>query len=396
MKRIALAALLALLVFDLSGQSAASGGRRVQTFTLAINANVKGAQVFINGVLKGNAPYSESLATGSYTVEVKLKGYRDFLQKVDLSANTTINAVLQPDTFNLNVSADVKGAQVYIDGKLQGNAPLVLALAPGNYSVMVKAAGYMDFLQQVVLNRDLAVQAKLVPAEIQISISSNVKDAQTDIFVNGKLEGKGPLALKLVPGEYQIILQAKGYVDVRDKIVVAPGGKTIFSYAMQPMTFVVNFAVNAPKASLFVDGKLVGTVGAKAAGFPLAAGERLIAIKADGFEDFSVRINVEKQDSFFFELKELMALLSLELPASLLNPFVKNPHASIEVYVDGVKLDKGKIRGSTAAGDFSYEVKPGKHEVVLVSGGLAISGTFFFEAGKVYAYTPSLKLEPAK
>ncbi len=63
---------------------------------LSVNANVTGAQVMVNNVAKGAAPYAESLPIGTYTVRVFADGYLDYQANVSLTQPVALNIQLQP------------------------------------------------------------------------------------------------------------------------------------------------------------------------------------------------------------------------------------------------------------------------------------------------------------
>ena len=52
--------------------------------TLRVECATKGAQVFVNGQSKGNAPWSGTYPAGTYKVEARLDGYRTQTQNVTL------------------------------------------------------------------------------------------------------------------------------------------------------------------------------------------------------------------------------------------------------------------------------------------------------------------------
>jgi hypothetical protein len=104
---------------------------QTMSFQLQVNvSNVTGAQVIINGVVAGQAPFFTSLSPGSYSLTVRAPGFLDYVESFALNGNKSINITLQGmnATFQImtnaaNINPDDRfggsGVQVYIDGVLQ-------------------------------------------------------------------------------------------------------------------------------------------------------------------------------------------------------------------------------------------------------------------------------------
>ncbi|MBR7022376.1 MAG: PEGA domain-containing protein, partial [Bacteroidales bacterium] len=94
--------------------------------TIRVECATKGAQVFVNNQQRGVAPWSGSLAPGSYQVEARLDGYRPQKQTVTLaeSDNKVVTIPeLQMIAGRLNVDYRPLGSEVYVDGKKVGSSP---------------------------------------------------------------------------------------------------------------------------------------------------------------------------------------------------------------------------------------------------------------------------------
>jgi len=65
-------------------------------FSLGITSNVNGAIVFLNGQRMGQAPYTATLAPGTYELRVQANGYQNFSTQVIVNQSGTVNAQLEP------------------------------------------------------------------------------------------------------------------------------------------------------------------------------------------------------------------------------------------------------------------------------------------------------------
>jgi hypothetical protein len=167
---MALAVLLSTAAYSQSSARGRSRGSSTQEYILTVRSNVKGASVHISGELRGEAPTRVKLEEGTYTVHVKANGYRPFNTVVKLDSNTTIDANLQQREYNLTVTCNVQGANVYINGSLKsGGTPLTITnLEPGTYTIRIKAPGYFEGSANVNLNNDKSVNINLQPARATV------------------------------------------------------------------------------------------------------------------------------------------------------------------------------------------------------------------------------------
>ncbi|MBR6541881.1 MAG: PEGA domain-containing protein [Anaerotignum sp.] len=118
---------------------------------IIVNANVGDYKLFINGAL---AESPAVLPMGEYDLVVLKNGYREWSQHVKLDQDSlTVNAELQKDVQYgaLNVTADVDGAWVYINGEEYGVTPLHVNLPYGSYRVQVMKEGHGTFRQNVAI-----------------------------------------------------------------------------------------------------------------------------------------------------------------------------------------------------------------------------------------------------
>src|SRR6056297_1824727 len=119
-------------------------------YTLQVDSNQSGAQVYINGNSRGNTNMSTQMKPGTYTVRVSKSGYKNWETKVNLNSNQRVYAELQPDYARAKVSfpkgllnINDKGAagkiEIYIDGNRQkGNS---FNVTPGNHSIKIISGG---------------------------------------------------------------------------------------------------------------------------------------------------------------------------------------------------------------------------------------------------------------
>lgn len=126
--------------------------------TLRVECATKGAQVFVNNQLRGTAPWSGSLASGSYLVEVRMDGYQPQKQTITLAQNDN-KAVTIPElqrvSGRINIDYRPLGSEVFIDGKKVGTTPNVFRDIPvGNRSVEIRKEGYETIRKSVAVREN--------------------------------------------------------------------------------------------------------------------------------------------------------------------------------------------------------------------------------------------------
>lgn len=189
---------------------------------LSIICNVTGARVYLNGELAGytKPTFSALLKPGTYRVRITMERYQPFETVISMSSgplNLPVNLVPEggviqrPGRFNLTVSSNVAGAQVFVNNAPVGTAPLSMQVDRGNYSVRVSAPGYQDYLASVNVSGPTAVNAVLQGNLFQLAVNSNVAGAQ--VFVNNALVGSAPYVGSFAPGSYALRVSAPGYTD---------------------------------------------------------------------------------------------------------------------------------------------------------------------------------------
>jgi len=134
-----------------------------------------------------------------------------------------------PTTGSVEVTANVDGASVYIDGEQVGDAPFAnKAIRIGRYEVRVTKDGYADLVEGVRVRPgktvELHASLELLPPSLRVE--SDVPGAT--VFLDREYKGTTPVDIKNVtPGEHQLTVSADGYDMHSDTVSVTTGHQDV-------------------------------------------------------------------------------------------------------------------------------------------------------------------------
>ena len=144
-------------------------------------------------------------------------------------------------------------------------------------------------------------------------------------------------------------------------------------------TFQVTIAANVRGAAIYVNGELQRETTPATLG--LRRGTYDIRVEARGYLPWAQTVLVDSSTTIRAELLPPYATLVLEVPPEFLNHDVRSPMSLITLYIDG------EIRRES-----QVQVRAGRHEVAIVSGGLRFESDILFEGGMTYTLELILRL----
>ncbi|GAA6741896.1 PEGA domain-containing protein [Thermus oshimai] len=233
-----------------------------RTGVLLLRSTPSGAEVYLDGSLRGRTPLDLTLPEGRYSVELRLSGYEPYRATVQVRAGETarLEARLTPEprTGTLLLESTPSGAEVYLEGRLQGRTPLRLTLPEGTYRVELRSPGYEPYTAQVRVERgrETRLSAQLRPLQTgTLELDSRPQGAE--VYLDGRLVGRTPLRLSLRAGSYELLLQAPGYAAYQARLEVRPGETLRLSADLLPLQATLELYLNA-EARVFLNGEEVG------------------------------------------------------------------------------------------------------------------------------------------
>ncbi len=183
---------------------------------------------------------------------------------------------IKPSVALVDVTSTPAGADIVIDREQLGSVgrtPRVVAVASGQHTVILKAAGWRTGNATVVVPRSgsVAVRVDLQRITGTLHVESVPPGAQIHVEGTGETLGTTPLTRAVAVGTLRVAISQAGYLDRSSDVVVADGGTTNLAITLQRAALTVaTLSVTGTPASAVVrlDGRPVGAVPTSAGDLP--------------------------------------------------------------------------------------------------------------------------------
>jgi len=293
-------------------------GERVQVFaqlvpeprqgTLAVTSTPSGAEVYLNGALRGRTPLSLALPEGRYEVELRLSGYEPHRTRVEVrrGETTRLDVRLNPiRTGTLLLESSPSGAEVYLNGQLRGRTPLRLTLDEGTYRVELRLPGYEPYAASVRVERgrETRLAATLTPIRTG-ELSLEVRPQGAEVYVDGRLVGRGAVRLSLEAGLHEVRVVAPGYTEYRAQVEVRPGESLRLFVELVPLRAVLELYLNV-EARVFLNGEEVGLARGGYLRLEVLPGDYELTLVAKGYRTLVQTVRLSGQQVLRLELRPL-------------------------------------------------------------------------------------------
>ncbi|MGB5425766.1 MAG: PEGA domain-containing protein, partial [Gammaproteobacteria bacterium] len=167
---------------------------------------------------------------------------------------------LQPGWADVTISSEPAGAQVHIDGVLQGITPLVTGVMGGEHTLELSLEKFKTVSMQHAFAAGTEVQLDnivLSPADGRLAISS--EPAGATISVAGVFHSTTPATLSLASTEQHTVRLSKpGYQVVDKAVTLAPDESQQLAVTLPAEYGIVFVTARPADAELKIDGKPAG------------------------------------------------------------------------------------------------------------------------------------------
>jgi serine/threonine protein kinase len=182
---------------------------------LQIQSEPPGAQFWIkseDGQISREGVTPQAIAdlpTGKYSIAVR-RGDWEMRDDVEVQRGETATKSFAFVTAITNITSDPGGAEIFVDGKSRGRAPLRLNLPARAHDLVAHLDGWLDEKQKIDVNAQRENAAHFAFANGSVKITSAPGGAT--VIANGKDLGQTPLVIEEVkPGDVTYELRQTGY-----------------------------------------------------------------------------------------------------------------------------------------------------------------------------------------
>lgn len=276
---------------------------------IIIDSYPPNSEVYLNGEYIGITPLEKSVDQGTYLLEVKKIGYKDYKKEIKVvkGKELTVIANLEINTGTLIVRTDPEGANVYIDGKNYGLTPIEIGdLEIGEHEIIISKEGYASIIKKAVVTEEpLTIEEKLVKAISEVFIDTNPKGAK--VIIGGKEVGETPLTLKdMQPGRYFITFKALGYEEMTKSIEVKEGINT-FNFNMIQLNHALIVESEPQNAKVYLDDVFKGVTPAEIKNLTPEKKYKL-RVELEGYLPYLTEIKMPKDGSIFLPVIKLVKI----------------------------------------------------------------------------------------
>ncbi len=230
--------------------------------SLHIDANVSGAEVYIDDVPKGKTPYKiDRLPLDAYNIMVFKDNYvaERFTLNISEARQYTKNVTLRKNTADISISCSLQGAEIYIAGKLVSTAPWRGELSAGTHKIEARKDGHRATVKTITVVRGEAQNISIdapTPKYGSLNVSANQRDVQ--VYVDDALLGSAPnIFSNVLEGRHKVVFKKEGFIDNEQWVDVKEGGVFAVRGEMEEKPKYVNqtYTVNGVSFKMiFVEG----------------------------------------------------------------------------------------------------------------------------------------------
>lgn len=219
-----------------SAEVEVEGAGKTQTFApqltpdwaeVAVASEPAGAEVLVDGELRGVTPLATQILAGSRRLELRLAGFKSWSADVQVEANQPLSLgpvkLGLPDA-RLTLRSEPPGAAVLVGGAYRGQTPLTLELRPDiEQSIALTRPGYEPATRTLTLaaGEERALSVPLSGVYGEVAVRAQPADAQ--LLVDGEPRGSANQTLRLVAATHEIVVRKAGYVDYKTNVTPRPG-----------------------------------------------------------------------------------------------------------------------------------------------------------------------------
>ncbi len=270
----------------------------------------------------------------------------------------------------------VEGAQVLVDGKMQGQTPCKVRLSSGSHYVQVIKDGFAAYSTTVRIEdgktSKLGVRLNSKSAEVTLKATH----AHSEIWIDGKQYGVGSWKGALLAGVHTVEVRTEGYETVEETLIVEEGRSIALTLkAPEPIYCMVEITSNPIGAEVWLDGKFLGKTPYMSN--EITAGNHTLELRKEGYGLHTKRVhwrqerhNAENIVLSSFSASDATATTSAQNPFEVPQMHSLKTRSSLRGFQHSIEFSAGYLEIFSASLDWvgGYRFS----DYVFLGGGLGI------------------------
>ena len=193
---------------------------------ITVASSPQGAEVRLDSQILGITPATVPVPEGSHQLVLKLPGYAPLQIELETTAGDPKNLGtidLTPASGVIELNSSPAAANVSLDGKFLGQAPLEIEISPNDiHGISVSLPGYKRELKEIKLGpgERKALGVTLQPRYGELHF--NIQPKTAELIINGKSRGPGNNTLSLPATPQKIEVRQQGYASNTQIVTPVP------------------------------------------------------------------------------------------------------------------------------------------------------------------------------
>lgn len=326
--------------------------------------NLNGADVYMNNVKKGKAPFkSEALKSGTYKLKIVKPLYKSYEKDIEIEDGKIkkVDVTLEPNFAQITFIA-TEGTEIYVDGERKGINTWTGPLEKGSYTVETRKNGCRNVSIVVHITTEEARSIQLpnpIPILSAIEVTSTPSNAT--VMMDGKEVGTTPIMLSdILVGEHELTFSKKNYQTITKRIEVKENETAKLHVGLSGECKIkINATPSGSKVE--INGKHHGITPLESS---LYAGNYTILISKEGYSPIKKIVTIDgSKESFDFVLKRRYVYPnSIYADAGFSFLRMPNIYGAIGLFSNNINAELGYACGLQQSGAIYWNGNDGFYE----------------------------------
>ncbi len=245
---------------------------------LSVKVNGEDSDAKLPGLL-------QNLPRGDY--QLAFESYRYFPQTIDFTVDgfdqtQALTVEMLPAWGQMEITSTPEGAEVYIDGKQQGQTPLLAEVLETGTEVSITKSGFKPWSKTLTVTAGSEASYPTIilqPADGILTINSSPSGAS--LTIDGLFVGQTPFKVNLTSGQtHQLKVFAKGYQTLNKSMLLQAEEEQTVNWQLKPELGDIALQVSPANAQVYINGKPYKN-GSQT--LSLLAAEQLLEVRLPGY-----------------------------------------------------------------------------------------------------------------